>query len=157
VTDRSPYALPAAAVAATAVLGGIGTATGSDWYRSLDKPPWQPPGAVFGPVWTALYALTAVAGGRVLARTGDAERGAYVRAYTVNLALNTAWTWIFFRARRPLPAAVEAVVLAASTADLARRSWARDRVAGTALLPYAVWTAFAGALTTAIARRNRRR
>jgi tryptophan-rich sensory protein len=157
MADRSPYALPAAAVTATAVLGGVGTAPGSRWYRSLDKPPWQPPGAVFGPVWTVLYALTAAAGGRVLARTGDSERGAYLRAYTGNLALNTAWTWIFFRARRPVPAAVEAVLLAASTADLARRSWARDRVAGVALLPYALWTAFAAVLTTAIARRNPRR
>jgi translocator protein len=157
VTDRSPYALPAAAVTATAVLGGIGTATGSRWYRTLDKPAWQPPGSIFGPVWTVLYALTAVAGGRVLARTGDSERRVYLRAYTVNLALNTAWTWIFFRGRRPVPAAVEAAVLAASTVDLARRSWVRDRVAGVALLPYAVWTVFATALTTAIAHRNRRR
>jgi translocator protein len=151
----SPYAFPAAAVCATAVLGGIGTATGSRWYRALDKPAWQPPGAVFGPVWTVLYALVALAAGRVLGRTNSVGRRAYVRAFTSNLVLNTAWTWIFFRARRPAPAAVEAVLLAASTADLARRSWVQDRLAGVALVPYVLWTAFAAALTMTIARRNR--
>jgi tryptophan-rich sensory protein len=154
VTHRSAYAFPAAAVTATAVLGGIGTTAGSRWYRTLDKPPWQPPGSVFGPVWTVLYALIAVAGGRVLARSGGPARRGYLRAYTANLLLNTAWSWIFFRAHRPLPAAVEAAALAASSVDLVRRSWTRDRAAGLALVPYALWTAFAAALTAAIARRN---
>jgi translocator protein len=151
----SPYAFPAAAVSATAVLGGIGTATGTRWYRTLDKPAWQPPGAVFGPVWTVLYALVTLAAGRVLGRTNGVGRRAYVRAFTGNLVLNTAWTWIFFRARRPAPAAVEAVLLVASTADLARRSWVQDRLAGVALVPYVLWTAFAAVLTATIARRNR--
>jgi translocator protein len=154
VTDRSAHVFPAAAVTAAAVLGGVGTTAGSRWYRTLDKPPWQPPGSVFGPVWTVLYALIAVAGSRVLARSGGPARRGYVRAYAANLALNTAWSWIFFRAHRPLLAAVEAGVLAASSADLARRSWARDRAAGLALVPYALWTAFAAVLTATIARRN---
>jgi tryptophan-rich sensory protein len=152
MTDRSPYALTSAAVTATAVLGGIGTATGTRWYRQLDKPPWQPPASAFGPVWTALYVLLALAGGRSLAGSAGSAR----RAYLANLALNTGWTWVFFRARRPAAATAEAVLLAASTADLARRSWAVDRRAGAALVPYAVWTSFAAALSGAIARRNPR-
>jgi translocator protein len=88
VTERSPYALTSAAVTATAVLGGIGTTAGSRWYRELDKPSWQPPGWVFGPVWTVLYVLLALAGGRTLtAATGRTRRG-YLRAYLANLALN---------------------------------------------------------------------
>ncbi len=156
MTDRSPYALASAAVAATAVLGGVGTATGTRWYRTLDKPPWQPPAAAFGPVWTVLYVLVALAGGRSLAGSGGRARRDYLRAYLANLALNAGWTWLFFRARRPAAATAEAVLLAASTADLARRSWAVDRRAGAALVPYAVWTSFAAALTAAVARRNPR-
>ncbi len=151
---RSPYLLTGSAVAATAVLGGIGTATGTRWYAELEKPAWQPPGAVFGPVWTVLYAALAVAAGRVLDRTDGTVRRGYRRAFLGNLAANAGWTWLFFRARRPGPAALEAGLLAASTADLTRRSWSVDRPAGAALLPYCAWTAFATALTSAIARRN---
>jgi tryptophan-rich sensory protein len=156
MTDRSPYALTSAAVTATAVLGGIGTATGTRWYQGLDKPPWQPPAGVFGPAWTALYALLALAGGRALTAGGQRARRRYLRAYLANLALNAGWTWLFFRARRPALATAEAALLAASTVDLARRSWALDRPAGTALVPYAAWTSFAAALTASIARRNPR-
>ncbi|MGY1763714.1 TspO/MBR family protein [Geodermatophilus sp. SYSU D00779] len=97
----------------------MGTATGTRWYRALDKPPWQPPASAFGPVWTALYVLLALAGGRSLAGSGGPARRAYLRAYLANLALNTGRTWVFFRARRPVAATAEAVLLAASTADLA--------------------------------------
>jgi benzodiazapine receptor len=156
VTDRSPYLLSSAAVTATAVLGGIGTTPGTRWYRELDKPPWQPPGWAFGPAWTLLYVLLALGGGRALAAGGEQTRRRYLRAYLANLALNAGWTWLFFRARRPALATAEAAILAASTADLARRSWALDRPAGAALVPYAAWTSFAAALTASIARRNPR-
>ena len=156
MTDRSPYLLTSAAVTTTAVLGGIGTAPGTRWYRELDKPPWQPPGWAFGPAWTLLYVLLALGGGRALAAGGEQARRRYLRAYLANLALNAGWTWLFFRARWPALATAEAALLAASTADLARRSWALDRPAGAALVPYAAWTSFAAALTASIARRNPR-
>ncbi|WP_425557015.1 tryptophan-rich sensory protein [Geodermatophilus obscurus] len=88
-------------------------------------------------------------------RRGGARRR-YLRAHLADLALNAGWTWLFSRARRPALATAEAVLLAASTADLARRSWVLDRRAGAALVPYVAWTAFAAALTAAIARRNPR-
>ena len=156
MTDRSPYLLSSAAVTTTAVLGGIGTAPGTRWYRELDKPPWQPPGWAFSPAWTVLYVLLALGGGRALTAGGEQTRRRYLRAYLANLALNAGWTWLFFRARWPALATAEAALLAASTADLARRSWALDRPAGAALVPYAAWTSFAAALTAAIARRNPR-
>jgi len=96
-----------------------------------------------------------VAGGRVPAPRGEAGALSSPRAYAANLGLNVAWSWIFCRARRPVAAAVEAAGLAGSTAALARRSWARDRGAGMAMLPYAAWTAFAAVLTATLARRNR--
>jgi tryptophan-rich sensory protein len=99
-----------------------------------------------------------VAGGRALDRTGPTgspARRRYARAYGANLLLNAGWSWLFFRARRPDVAAVEAVLLSASTVDLARRTWHLDPAAGRALVPYAAWTTFAAALTASIARRNR--
>jgi tryptophan-rich sensory protein len=144
----------AAAVAATAALGGVGTDVSSDWYARLDKPSWQPPGWVFGPVWTTLYALIAVGSGRVLDRAGPEERRSFGAALGVNLVLNTAWSWVFFTAKRPRWALAEVLLLEASTLDLLRRARQVDPPAHWLLAPYAGWVGFATALTASIARRN---
>ena len=143
------YLTAAAAAGATALVGSVGTDVTSDWYRRLAKPPWQPPGPVFGAVWTALYALLACAAGRAWSR--GAARG----PFALNLVLNAAWSWVFFRAHRPVLAVADSAALTVSTVDLARRTWPVDRVAGTALLPYAAWVAAATVLSADIARRNR--
>ncbi len=145
----------AAAVTVTAVAGGIGTQPGSRWYRSLDKPDWQPPGAVFGPVWTGLYAAIAVAAARAIDRADEQEARAIERALWVNLGLNTGWSWLFFTAQRPDLALVEAAALEVSTLDLIRRVGRVDRTAAVLLTPYALWNGFATVLTADIVRRNR--
>lgn len=151
----------ALAVGATAVAGSLLTRPRSRWYRSLSTPAWQPPGWAFPVAWTALYADIAVVGALSLAdlaETGRAdERRRYVVALGTNLGLNAAWSGIFFTAQRLRPAAVESVLLAASSADLVRRSWQVSPQKGKTLLPYAGWTAFAAVLTGEIARRNPRR
>jgi tryptophan-rich sensory protein len=113
---------------------GVGLRPGEDAALRPARPRWRP-------------------GAR---RGRGADAAPLLRAYLANLALNAGWTWLFFRTRRPALATAEAALLAASTADLARRSWALDRPAGAALVPYAAWTSFAAALTAAIARRNPR-
>jgi translocator protein len=143
-----------AAVATTAGIGVLGTDVTSRWYRDLDKPSWQPPGAAFGPAWTTLYALMAVASARTLDRVEDEERRAFATAFGANLVLNAAWCWLFFKARRPRWALAEIVLLEASTLDLTRRAAKTDLPAARMLVPYAGWVAFATALNAAIARRN---
>ncbi|WP_026310642.1 TspO/MBR family protein [Parafrankia elaeagni] len=143
---------------ATVVAAGVGavaTSPDSAWYLSLDKPAWQPPRAAFPAVWTPLYALTALAAAQALdSSTGDDQRGRLWRAYGIDLALNAAWTPLFFRARRPHLALAEIVVLDAANVALLLRAWRADRLAGAALLPYLAWTGFATALNAAIAVRN---
>jgi tryptophan-rich sensory protein len=141
-------------VVAAAVVGGIGTRPTSPWYRSLSKPSWDPPGAVFAPVWTTLYTLTAGASARAMRSMTPQQRRSYERALWLNMALNAGWCWIFFTAERPRPALVELLVLEASTLDLVRRAAAVDPAAAAALAPYAAWNAFAAALNTAIVVRN---
>ena len=144
------------AVAATAVVGTLGTDVKSAWYRNLDKPSWQPPGAAFGPAWTALYALLALASARTVDRLEQPEaRRAFATAFGVNLALNAGWTWLLFKAHRPRLALAEIVVLEASILDLTRRATRADWAAAAMLTPYAAWVAFATALNAAIACRNR--
>ncbi|MGF9663287.1 TspO/MBR family protein [Arthrobacter crystallopoietes] len=154
----STIAKTAAAVAATAVSGSVATDPSSAWYRSLRKPPFQPPSAAFPIVWTMLYADIALSGAAALdgleGRALEAERRRYLRALTANLVLNAGWSWLFWRARRPWIAAAECALLAASSADLVRRTARVSRTSGAALAPYALWCGFATVLTTAIARRN---
>jgi len=151
-------ALTGAATVASAVLGSLATKPDSQWYRSLDLPDWQPPTIAFPVVWTALYADIAASSAAVLNaydKAGDREgRSTYLKAFGTNLALNTAWSVVFWRSRRPWVAAAHAAVLTASSADLARRAGSANRGAGIALSPYAAWCGFATALSTAIARRN---
>ncbi|NNG21310.1 NAD(P)H-binding protein [Naumannella sp. ID2617S] len=150
-----------AGVLATAVIGSLLTKPDSSWYRSLDKPAWQPPPAVFPIAWTALYAgiwAASTATITELAEDGRSdEASGFTRALAVNLALNATWSGLFFRSRRPWLAAAEAALLAASSADLTRRAAATRPHNAVVLGAYAAWTTFATALSTEIARRNPRR
>ncbi|MEU5866164.1 MULTISPECIES: TspO/MBR family protein [unclassified Nonomuraea] len=141
-----------AAVTVTATLGSLATSSGSAWYRRLRKPRWQPPTRAFGLVWTPIYGLIAYAGARALT-SGD-DRAGLTRALGANLALNAAWTPLFFGARSPRLALADIVALDAANLVLLRRFLRADRRAGLALLPYVGWTAFATALNASIAARN---
>jgi uncharacterized protein YbjT (DUF2867 family)/tryptophan-rich sensory protein len=157
-TAMRNLALTSAATVATVAVGSLATKPDSTWYRSLDLPEWQPPPLAFPIVWTALYADIAASSATALNaydKAGDREgRNAYLKAFGTNLALNAAWSVLFWRSRRPWVAAAEAALLTASSAHLARRAGTASKGAGIALSPYAAWCGFATALSTAIARRN---
>lgn len=162
-SDTGPRNLlvSSAATALAAIAGSVATTPGSRWYRSLDLPRWQPPTVAFPVVWSALYSDIAATSAAVLTdleRRGRHEEAAgYRRALWANLALNVGWSVLFWRVRRPWAAAVESAVLTASSVDLARRAGGSSAGRRARLAPYPAWTAFATVLTTAIARRNRRR
>lgn len=145
-----------AAVAAVAVLGGLWTDTGQgSWYASLDQPDWNPPDAVFGPVWTALYLAMAVAAWlvwRPLDRS--AERTLALGAYGVQLVLNLGWTGVFFGLERPGWALVEISVLALAVAVTIGLFWNLNRVAGALLVPYLGWVVFAASLNAGVSALN---
>ncbi len=150
----------ATAVAATAAAGGRASQdVTSQWYADLDKPAFQPPGEVFGVVWTVLYADIVLAGGHALdqlERTGRPEEAAaYRKALGLNLAVNAAWSWVFFRQHRLGSAVLVAGGLGLSSADLVRRTSRVSRAAGVALSPYPLWCGFATLLSAEIWRRNR--
>jgi tryptophan-rich sensory protein len=150
------YGATTAAVTAAAALGATAVDTGDGWYRSLSKPPWQPPSWAFGAVWTPLYASIAWAAGRVLLRARGAERRALAASVGTNLALNAAWNHLFFGLRSPKAGVAGTVLLDVSNAELLRRAARVDTAAGIALAPYAAWCGFATALNADIAVRNRR-
>lgn len=124
------------------------------WYASLRKPSFNPPNWVFGPVWTVLFALMAVAAWLVWKRAGWGGGRAALGAFLVQLGLNTLWSWLFFGRHAIGAAAVEIVILwlaILATAVLFARV---DRRAGWMLAPYLAWVGYATVLNIAIWRLN---
>ena len=125
-----------------------------DWYAGLNKPLWTPPSAVFAPVWSALYVMMGVAAWLVWRRGGLTAVAVPLALFGIQLALNVAWSAIFFGLRRPGWAFVEIVALWAlilATVIAFRRI---SPTAGYLLLPYLAWVTFAAALNLAIWRAN---
>jgi tryptophan-rich sensory protein len=149
-------------VTATAVLGGLASRPAqSAWYQALKKPAYQPPRQAFPVVWPVLYADIAVVSAATLddleRRGMRSERRIYMTALVANLVLNGSWSWFFFNRRRLGTSAIAAGVLAASSADLTRRSVAVRGAKAVPMAAYAAWTAFATVLSTHIWFLNRRR
>jgi tryptophan-rich sensory protein len=136
------------AVVATAGTGSVASQSRiTQWYSRLKKPAYVPPNGLFPAAWTALYGDIAVTSAIAIDRLRAAGRHDQTRNYTLaltaNLLLNAGWSWLFFKYRKLGPAAAAAAVLAASSADLVRRTAATDPRAATALLPYPLWCSFA--------------
>jgi benzodiazapine receptor len=132
------------------VGGGIAigylTAPG-DWYAGLAKPSFNPPNWVFGPTWTILYVLIAVAGWRVWRKESS---GWTMRLWWVQLALNFLWTPVFFGAHQiGLALAVILLLLSVIVAFIAL-SWRQHRTSAWLFMPYAAWVGFASLLNAAI-------
>ena len=149
---RAPV-LTSLMTAAAAALGSLGTKPDSSWYRSLDKPDWQPPGVAFPLVWTPLYGLIAWGTGR--AASVPEGRGAVLALTGADLAVNAGWCWAFFDRESPRAGLATIALLNGLNLVLLREAARRDRGAAAALAPYVVWTGFATALNAAIWRRNR--
>ena len=149
-----PVAAAAGAALLVAALGGAATDIGP-WYLALRKPSWQPPDWLFAPAWTAIYALTALAGLRAWRAAPDhAGRGRVLVAYAVNALMNVLWSLLFFTLQRPDWALAEVVALGLSVALLIVVSGRLDRAAGWLLVPYLAWVAFAGVLNWSVADLN---
>lgn len=123
-------------------------------YAALVKPSWHPPAWVFGPVWTVLYAMTAVAAWLVWRQGGWAAQKGALRLYLAQWALNALWTPIFFGLRQPGWALVEIVALDAAVLATLAVFWRVSRPAGWLFVPYALWVLFATVLNFAIWRLN---
>ena len=139
----------------TVLLGlgsGLSTIQAAQQYGQLQQPSWAPPGWLFGPVWTVLYALVGVAG-FFLWRSGP--RSAAMAAWGVQLVLNLAWTPLFFGLGWRGVALVNIVALLAAIAVTLALAWRRARLAAYLLLPYIAWVAFATALNAAVWALNR--
>jgi len=133
-------------------LGGIATASSiPTWYRTLEKPVWNPPDQVFGPVWTLLYILMGVALWLVWRLGWDIPPVRMALAlFGVQLLFNLLWSLIFFGLHSPGWALLEIVVLWALILATLLQFYRLQPVAGWLLVPYQLWVTFAAALNAAI-------
>jgi tryptophan-rich sensory protein len=136
------------------VGGWVTTPSIPGWYAGLVKPSWTPPDWVFGPVWSVLYLGMAVAVWLVWRQNDFAGATVPMVFFGVQLALNGAWSWIFFGLHSPGAALVDLVLLWTAIAATTVTFWRRSIPAAILLVPYLVWVSFAGALNFAVWRLN---
>ena len=139
-------------------VGGIGGRwTGSEipgWYRTITKPSFNPPNWIFGPVWTTLYILMAIAAWLVAESPDSQSRSLGLALFVFQLALNLAWSWIFFHRHAIGPAALEVAVLWCAI-GVTTLVFSRVSAASAWLMtPYWAWVTFASILNAAIWRLN---
>lgn len=147
-------------VAATAAVGSVSTqAEIGGWYAGLNKPWFNPPDWVFPVAWTLLYTMIAVSLWRLLGArplTGPSREGRRLAlaAFLVQLALNAAWTPVFFTAHAIGLGLIVVAALLVMVLWTIRLTWRFDRAAAWLLVPYACWVAFATILNAAVLRLN---
>jgi benzodiazapine receptor len=124
------------------------------WYRTLTKPSFNPPSWIFAPVWTTLYLLMAIAAWLVFKTPASSARTLGLSLFVVQLALNLAWSWIFFRKHAIGAAAIEVALLWCSI-GATTIAFSLVSTAGAFLMaPYWAWVTFASILNASIWRLN---
>lgn len=124
------------------------------WYVNLEKPSWNPPNWIFGPMWSTLYLLMGISAWMVWSRDGFSRAGAALTLFLLQLGLNALWTPVFFGMKRPDLALVIIVALLIMIAVTRKAFRRHDRLAAWLLVPYLLWVGFATALNAVLWRLN---
>ena len=139
---------------AAAALGALASTNAPEFYQQLARPTWAPPARLFGPVWTVLYALMAVAAWLVWRQGGFRHARGALFVFLLQLAFNALWSWLFFVWRFGALAFVEILGLWVLVLWTLVAFWRVRPAAGILLLPYLSWITFAAFLAYAIWQRN---
>jgi tryptophan-rich sensory protein len=133
-----------------APLGGLVSPPGA-WYETLNKPAWNPPAWIFGPVWTLLYLMMALAAWLAWKKT---QGWRVLIPYFIQLALNAAWTPVFFGLKQPGWALLVIIALWLAIVQTIRVFRPVSRTAAWLLAPYLLWVSFATVLNFTLWRMN---
>jgi len=131
-------------------IGSIASINAGAFYMQLVRPEWAPPPDVFGPVWTALYALMGVAAWLVWRIGGYRAARTALALFLVQLVINALWSWLFFGLRLGAPAFVDILLLWVLVTATLITFWRARPLAGALLMPYLTWVSFASVLNYAI-------
>ena len=136
-----------------ATIGGL--AAPGQWYERVNKPSWNPPNAVFAPVWTVLFILMGVAAWLVWLRRGETGVTLALALFVGQLVLNVLWSWLFFHWHRMDLASYELLLFWVVILATLVAFWQVRPLAGWLFVPYLVWVTFAGYLNLTLWRLNR--
>lgn len=137
-----------------AAIGAVASVQAASFYQQLAQPSWAPPSSVFGPVWSALYALMGLAAWLVWREGGWRRQRGVLALFVIQLALNALWSWLFFAWHRGGLAFADIVLLWLLIVATLIGFWRARPLAGALLLPYLCWVSFASALNFAVWRLN---
>lgn len=134
-----------------AAIGSVASMQAASFYGQLQQPGWAPPSDVFGPVWTVLYALMAVAAWLVWRKAGSyAAARTALTLYVVQLVVNALWSWLFFAWHLGGPALADIGLLWLLVGATVLAFWRIHRLAAVLLVPYWAWVTFAAFLNHAV-------
>lgn len=143
-----------ACIATPLLIGGISgifTIDGvNGWYTTLQKPSFNPPNWLFGPVWTLLYALMGVALFLVINATATQPKTTAIALFAVQIVFNFFWSIIFFKWQSPCYALVEIAMLWICILLTMLSFWNIHKTAALLLVPYLAWVSFAAVLNGSI-------
>jgi tryptophan-rich sensory protein len=135
-------------------IGAAASVQAKSFYGQLAQPAWAPPGWVFGPVWTVLYVLMAVAAWLVWRSGGFLQNRLALGFFLAQLVFNALWSWLFFGWRLGGWAFVDILALLVSLAITLVLFWRVRRAAGVLLIPYLAWVTFAAVLNFVVWQMN---
>ncbi len=137
-----------------AAIGSRASISASTFYAELVQPGWAPPSWLFGPVWTVLYTLIAIAAWLVWRSGGFQSQRVALSLFIVQLALNALWSWLFFVWNRGAMAFVEIIVLWLAIVMTLVTFWRVRPLAGVLFLPYHMLVSIAAVLNFALWKLN---
>ena len=129
------------------LAGWVTVQSVAEWYPTLNKPSWTPPSWLFGPVWSVLYVMMAIAAWLVW-RAGNAQVA--LTWFGVQLLFNFGWSFLFFGQRSPSLGLLDIILLWSSIVVTIYLFNKKSRLAAILMLPYLAWVSFASALNAAI-------
>lgn len=135
---------------AASAVGAVASIQARSFYSQLSQPAWAPPPSVFGPVWTVLYALMAIAAWLVWRRGGFRINRIALSFFLGQLILNALWSWLFFAWQLGALAFVDIVLLWILIVATLVSFWRVQLLAGALLIPYLLWVSFAAVLNYSV-------
>ncbi len=148
-------------IAAVGICEGVGLLAAvftapaiKTWYPTINKPTFNPPNYLFGPVWTTLFALMGIALYLVWQVKNSKKKAEALQIFWLQLGLNVLWSVLFFGLHSPLLALVEIIILWLAIAMTIKKFKRVSPTAGWLLVPYLIWVSFASILNLAIVQLN---